>query len=62
VVTFSYLYAGIAGLAAVLVANLTAVIMGMNREKVISGAYGFNALMVGAWYWHLLFNLVLSFI
>jgi len=47
VVTFFDLYAGIAGLGAVLVANLTAVIMGMNREKVISGAYGFNALMVG---------------
>ena len=47
VVTFFDLYAGIAGLGAVLVANITAVIMGMSREKVISGAYGFNALMVG---------------
>ncbi|MBC8319796.1 MAG: urea transporter [Bacteroidetes bacterium] len=46
-VTFFDLYAGIAGLAAVIIANLTAIIMGMNRQKVISGAYGFNALMVG---------------
>lgn len=47
IVTFFDIYAGIAGLAAVTIANLTAVIMGMNHEKVISGLYGFNALLVG---------------
>lgn len=46
-VTFFDIYTGIAGLAAVIIANLTALIMGMNRQKIISGAYGFNALMVG---------------
>lgn len=46
-VTFFDIYAGIAGLAAVVIANLTAVVMGMNHEKIISGSYGFNALLVG---------------
>ncbi|MFK5854555.1 MAG: urea transporter [Bacteroidota bacterium] len=46
-VTFFDIYTGIAGFAAVIIANLTATIMGMNRQKIISGAYGFNALMVG---------------
>ena len=47
IVTFFDLYTGIAGLTAVIIANLTATIMGMNRHQIISGAYGFNALMVG---------------
>jgi urea transporter len=47
VVTFFDIYTGIAGLAAVIIANLMATIMGMNRQKIIGGAYGFNALMVG---------------
>ena len=47
IVTFFDIYTGIAGLAAVIIANLMALIMGMNRQKIISGAYGFNALMVG---------------
>lgn len=47
IVTFFDVYAGIAGLLAVVIANTTAIILGLNREKVASGAYGFNALMVG---------------
>lgn len=47
IVTFFDVYAGIAGLSAVIIANATAIIMGMSRPKVVSGAYGFNALMVG---------------
>jgi len=47
IVTFFDVYAGIAGLLAVIIANTMAIILGLNREKVTSGAYGFNALMVG---------------
>jgi len=47
VVSFFDLYTGLAGLIAVLTANGTALFMGMNRDKIIGGAYGFNALMVG---------------
>ena len=47
IVSFFDIYAGIAGLFAVIIANTLAIVLGMNREKVISGAYGFNALMVG---------------
>lgn len=47
IVTFFDVYAGIAGLLAVVIANTMAILLGMNREKVSSGAYGFNALMVG---------------
>ena len=47
IVTFFDIYTGLAGLLAVIIANLMATIMGMNRQKIIDGAYGFNALMVG---------------
>ncbi len=47
IVTFFDVYAGIAGLLAVVIANTIAIILGLNHEKVASGAYGFNALMVG---------------
>jgi len=47
VVSFFDIYAGIAGLFAVIIANTLAIVLGMNNEKVVSGAYGFNALMVG---------------
>jgi urea transporter len=47
IVTFFDVYAGIAGLLAVVIANTIAIVLGLNREKVASGAYGFNALMVG---------------
>jgi urea transporter len=47
IVTFFDLYAGIAGLAAIIVANGTAMILGMNTKTIESGAYGFNALLVG---------------
>ena len=46
-VTFFDFYTGIAGLAAVIIANAVAAIMGMKRKTIISGAYGFNPLMVG---------------
>ncbi len=46
-VSFFDIYAGISGLTAVLTANGIAWFMGINRQKIISGAYGFNPLMVG---------------
>ena len=47
VVSFFDIYTGLAGLIAVITANGVALFMGMNRAKIIGGAYGFNALMVG---------------
>lgn len=47
IVSFFDLYAGIAGLFSVLTANLTAVALGLNREKIAQGMYGFNALLTG---------------
>ncbi len=49
-VSFFDIYAGISGLTAVLTANGIAWFMGINRQKIISGAYGFNPLMVGLGY------------
>lgn len=46
-VSFFDLYAGIAGLISVLIANLAAAALGLNREKIASGMYGFNALLIG---------------
>lgn len=39
--------AGISGLLAVLTANIAAYIMGLNRQLIINGLYGFNSLLVG---------------
>ncbi len=47
IVTFFDVYAGIAGIGAVVIANITAIVMGMSKKTIYSGAYGFNALMVG---------------
>jgi urea transporter len=47
VVTFFDVFAGMAGLMAVIVVNVFAIVLGMNKEKVSSGSYGFNALLVG---------------
>ncbi len=41
------LNAGFSGLVAVLSANVIAYLMGLNRQKVIDGLYGFNALLAG---------------
>ncbi len=47
IVTFFDLYAGVAGLSAVIIANTTAIILGLNNKTIMNGAYGFNALLVG---------------
>jgi len=47
IVTFFDLNAGISGLAAVLISNLTAYLIGFNRYNIKSGYYGFNSLLVG---------------
>ncbi|MBS4060358.1 MAG: urea transporter, partial [Bacteroidetes bacterium] len=41
------LNAGFAGLLAVLTANMAAYLSGLNRNKVVDGLYGFNALLAG---------------
>lgn len=46
-VSFFDLYTGVAGLSAVLIANLLSFALGLNEEKIKSGFYGFNALLVG---------------
>ena len=46
-VSFFDIYAGIAGLLSVLTVNGISWFMGINRQKIIAGAYGFNALMTG---------------
>ena len=47
IVSFFDVYAGIAGLLAVILSNGIAMVLGMRRQTIISGAYGFNALLVG---------------
>lgn len=47
VVSFFDPGAGFGGLLAVLTSNLTAYFTGLNRNKIISGLYGFNALLTG---------------
>lgn len=39
--------AGISGLIAIITVNITAWLMQINTQKIISGQYGFNALLVG---------------
>ena len=46
-VTFFNINAGISGIIAIVVSNTAALLMGLNRAKIISGLYGFNALLVG---------------
>ena len=48
VVSFFDPGAGFGGLLAVLTSNLTAYFSGLNRNKIISGLYGFNALLTGS--------------
>jgi urea transporter len=46
-VTFFDLYAGIAGLISVILSNISAYLMGFNRQYIKAGYYGFNSLLVG---------------
>ena len=47
IVSFFNLSAGLAGLLAIVTTNLTAFLMGLNKQKIASGQYGFNSLLVG---------------
>ncbi|NOX84995.1 MAG: peptidoglycan DD-metalloendopeptidase family protein [Chlorobi bacterium] len=47
IVTFFDLYAGIAGLLAVILSNSVASLLGLSKIKIREGAYGFNSLLVG---------------
>lgn len=47
VVSFFDLYAGIAGMLAVIISNTAAYLIGLNRFNIKSGFYGFNSLLVG---------------
>jgi len=47
IVSFFDIYAGLSGFMAVIIANGFAAILGMRKETIVSGAYGFNALLVG---------------
>ena len=46
-VSFADIYAGLAGVLSVIVANVTAVLMGLDRNTVKKGIYGYNSLLVG---------------
>ncbi|HPS61767.1 MAG TPA: urea transporter [Bacteroidales bacterium] len=47
VVSFFDLSAGVSGVTAVAVSNLFALLMGLNRDSIKKGHYGFNSLLVG---------------
>jgi len=47
IVSFFDIYAGIAGLFAVISSNLIAYLLGFNKETIKKGLYGFNSLLVG---------------
>ena len=46
-VSFADIYAGLAGIISVIVANVTAVMMGLDRNVSRKGIYGYNSLLVG---------------
>jgi len=46
-VSFIDPYAGIAGFLSALIANMVALLFGYSKDNIKSGAYGFNALLVG---------------
>jgi len=46
-VTFFNVNAGLSGLIAIIVSNGAAFLMGLNKQKIASGFYGFNSLLVG---------------
>ncbi|NVO19519.1 MAG: urea transporter [Bacteroidetes bacterium] len=47
IVSFFDPIAGLGGLIAVLTANFTAYLIGFNRNNILAGVYGFNAVLVG---------------
>lgn len=47
IISFFDWQAGLAGWLSVVVANTAAYLTGLNRQKIIDGLYGFNALLVG---------------
>jgi len=46
-ISFFNVNAGISGFIAIFISNTTAYLIGLNKQKIISGYYGFNSLLVG---------------
>jgi len=46
-VSFFNFNAGLSGVIAIIASHTTAFLLGLNRNKIISGLYGFNSLLVG---------------
>ncbi|MBK7030975.1 MAG: urea transporter [Bacteroidales bacterium] len=46
-VSFVDPHAGLSGLIAILTSNLSAYLIGLNKQNILSGVYGFNSLLVG---------------
>jgi urea transporter len=46
-VSFFNINAGLSGVIAIIASHTTAFLLGLNRNKIISGLYGFNSLLVG---------------
>ncbi len=46
-VSFFDVWAGVSGMVAVMVSNTLAYLIGLNRQKIKKGYYGFNSLLVG---------------
>ncbi|MDP1745910.1 MAG: urea transporter [Bacteroidota bacterium] len=47
IVTFFSPYVGLSGLAAIVLINLCAYFIGFNRDEILNGLFGFNALFLG---------------
>ncbi|MCE9540472.1 MAG: urea transporter, partial [Bacteroidetes bacterium] len=47
IVTFFSPYIGLSGLAAIVLINLSAYFIGFNRDEILNGLFGFNALFLG---------------
>jgi len=47
VVSFFNLSAGLAGIISIIASNGVAILMGINKQKIVAGTYGFNSLLVG---------------
>jgi len=47
IVTFFSPYVGLSGLAAIVLINLSAYFIGFNRDEILNGLFGFNALFLG---------------
>ncbi len=46
-VSFLNINAGLSGIIAIIASNLSALLLGLNKTKIINGLYGFNSLLVG---------------